>query len=155
MAGLPAVANTVAPAHAHLDHRGQTHTTGGSMYQHAVAGLQLRQMVQRILGRGKSDGQGGRLGESQMRGDARDQCGVGYGIGAEAVGSHGHDRIAHGHVRHVGSHGKDGAGALLPKPAGVVRIHAQRVEHIPKIQPRSLHANDDLTGAGLRLLHRL
>ncbi len=160
--GVPAVAKISGADALRVLDRGQADAAGGAVDQHALAALQPRQVMQRVIGgqhgdreRGRRlEADAGRLGEEAVRGQPqmraeRSRREAEHGIAGFPGGDAGPDR------EHL-------AGELhAERSAGIAALECflgqepDPLQHVAEIEAAGMDADGHLAGLGARHLDRL
>ena len=138
--------------------RSQTDPTRASMNQDALARLQARSLVQRIVDRQKGDRNPRTIRVAEALGEQSRHVSLGDHIRAETVVGEGDHRIAHDEVLHVITHFQYGPGAFrtayVPIRISLGKLPQGR-EHVPEVQPGRLDPDPNFIGSQFGLWLRL
>ncbi len=127
--------------------RGQAHSAGPGVDQHAIAALHGADRGQRVGGRHVRHRQGrGLLGRERRR--LRDhERGVDRHVRAETARRDGHHLRAHREALDARAHRDHRPRALAAERTRVAGIHGERVEHVLEVEAARPHADLDLSRA--------
>ena len=129
--------------------RGNPDTTGGAVDQHLLAGLQTRQMMQRVIHGEEGTWNGRRRLEGHALGDASHGIGVGHQAVGETARTEAHYAVARGEVaehrrpfavHHTGkfkAHGRPGEAIF----DGLIGQQAEGKHHVTEVQASGAHFN--------------
>ena len=132
----------------------EAHATCGGVNQHALAALEVSEVIQRVMSSDKHSGDACALGDAQRRGAFRDHSRRCDDIGAESARSDADDLVTDRELGDPWAACRDGASAVEAKHASAerclarhLRMECHRDQDISKVHAGRMHGDFDFAGA--------
>ncbi len=131
-------------------HGGHADAARGRVHEQLLAGPQLAEVDQAVVGGEEGDRDRGRLGERPAGGHRREHAPVGHRQRAERVGDQAHHPIAGREVGHLGADLDDHAGALAADRR-LAGVEAEGDQRVAEVEAGGAHRDPHLARAERRL----
>ena len=125
----------------------EAHAAGRRVDEHAIAGPDASELVQRKCGGEKHDRHRRRICEIECLRLRDHELAPGTSERGEAAVGQCHHRIARSQVGNPVAHRFNRSRAFTTERRKRRRIHPERVEHVPEVEPCCTNANDDFARA--------